>query len=509
MRHPFIFFLTSVLTHVVLMLMLAGVAQADTFFVATDGVDSPMRDGRSKKSAWQSLAYACEQVPAGKHAISLAPGQYVAKRTAFPKSGVTIVGRKPWGKDITRIVASSDWQLCDQPHQENPEDEYLISFKKAGDIHIHSLALESSPDHRITGAIRCSASKNIHLHDLVIKEFRWNGLLLANSQQVNLHDCQITNASTDKSRYWGGSIRTQWLKHSEIHKNRIVSQVGGGYGYKGGGHEGVRIHHNVFDIEGGFAIESAHENEYGVEIDHNFANHCISIPKGGQGADPNSRGYEYSFWIHHNYLTHSYTIEGPRNHLRFDHNYVHVDRPNGRIYTHHGGKNQGPIWIHHNVIENVDRGFVWMNEGLAENIFVYNNTVICADAGDRTGSLFGAYTAERLNNWVVKNNLFIGAWSRPRPLMASQREVPSKIVLQNNLCLDITGAPSGNHVNRDPGLRREGEKPAEFFAPASGESFVVDKGVDVGLPFQGDAPEIGAIELGETWSLEDVPMPRK
>ena len=42
------------------------------------------------------------------------------------------------------------------------------------------------------------------------------------------------------------------------------------------------------------------------------------------------------------------------------------------------------------------------------------------------------------------------------------------------------------------------------------DSFVVDRGVDVGLPFEGAAPDLGAYELGVTEEfLKDIPRPRK
>jgi hypothetical protein len=197
-------------------------------------------------------------------------------------------------------------------------------------------------------------------------------------------------------------------------------------------------------------------------------------------------------------MTDSYAIEGPRNHLRLDHNYIRCEKPNGRIYTHHGGINQGPVWIHHNIIENADRAFIWMNQGLAENLHIFNNTVVFADAGERAGSILGAYSGDRLNGWLVKNNLFIAPASQPRKLMPTERGVPQKISATGNLCVNVTEPPTGNHVGVDHGLKMSGEKPNPFYAPAQPKSFVVDHGVDVGLPFKGKTPDIGAIEFGDT-----------
>ncbi len=484
------------------LLLSAAAARADTFHVTAAGADAQARDGRGAETAWASLAYACERVPAGDHTIQLGPGRFVAQRTARPKSGVTIAGTQRDGENATTLIAASDWPLCKDPRKGDISGEFLIAVHKkrgkAENVTVRHLTLASDPAHRITGAVLVRGARHGSLHHLHVRDFRWSGIRLEHSSDLDVHHSRLHNAATDKFGWHGGAIRTRWIKHSAIHHNRISSDEhgGGGYGYKAGGHEGVRIHHNHFDIHRGFAIESAHENEYGVEVDHNFANRCISIPKGGQGADPNERGYPYSFWIHHNVLTDSYTIEGPRNHLLFERNYVPIAKPNGRVYTHHGGKNHGPIWIRHNVITGVDRAFVWMNQGLAENIRVYNNTVFCAVAGKRAGILIDSYRADRLNNWVVKNNVFVAPDAAPRKLIQTERGVPDKVIVQGNLCINCTAVPEGNFTDADPGLRRKGETPWPFFAPAGPESFVVDKGLRVGLPYRGSAPDLGAYEHG-------------
>lgn len=504
-----------------LLLAIARPSRAETHYVSVTGADAEDRDGRSWDAAWQSLAYACERVPQDKHTIQLGAGTFVATRAARPKSGVTIIGAGRSGKEATRIVASQDWRmarsrswqlpritdsklakLIDRPPKVEPEEEYLVVLEAVKDVTIRDLVLGCAPEHRISGGVLCRRSAQIAIHDARVHDFRWAGLTFENCSRVEVHHCVIKNASTEKRRWHNGLIRTRWIKDSELHHNRIVSDEGGGYGYKGGGHRNVRIHHNHINVAGGFAIESAHENEYGVEIDHNYATRCISIPKGGQSADPTKEGYEYSFWIHHNLLTDSYTIEGPRNHLRLSHNYVRIEKTGGNVYTQHGGTNHGPVWIHHNVVENVDRGLIWMNRGLAENIYVYNNTVFCADAGKRAGAVLSSWTAERLNHWVLKNNIIVAPASQPRKLFPDQRGVPGKITATDNVCINVTGVPEGNHVGVDPGFRREGKRPWPYYAPARPDSFAVDRGLDVGLPFEGRAPDIGAYEFGT-----DEPFP--
>ena len=475
-----------------------------TYYVSTTGVDSAERDGLSWQTAWNSLAYASDRVPEGNHTIQLSSGKFVATKTARPKSGVTIAGMGRSGNNTTQIVASANWPLSADPSDDSSTlNEYLIAFRGAQGITIRDLALASEPKHRITGAIYASGSENIILHDLTVKDFRWAGLDLERSEGLNIYNNHIENASTDKFRFQNGMIRTRFIKNSEIHHNTIVSTVGGGYGYKGGGHENVRIDHNSFNLVRGFAIESAHENEFGVEIAYNSANQTISIPKGGQGEDPNNKGYDYSFWIHHNFLTDSYTIEGPRSYLRLSDNYIRIEDKGGNVYTQHGGDNDGPVWIYNNVIENVDRGLVWVNQGVAKNIYVYNNTVTLANAGDRAGAILSApKQSNRSNdgsdssNWVVRNNIFMAPASQPRELFRDNG-TNRDITADSNIMVNIAGVPSGNYINVDPGFLKKDDRPWPFYAPANANSPLVDHGTEVGLPFSGSAPDIGAYELGQ------------
>ena len=400
--------------------------------------------------------------------------------------------------------ASTDWPRPERV-DEDAAGDYLIAMRKAAGVTVRDLLLTSDPAHRITGGVACRNAERVVLRDCGLREFRWCGLLLSHCRDIEVADCRFENASVEQAGHWGGLIRTRWLKDSRVHGCRILSDTGGGYGYKGGGHEGVRFDHNVVDVSGGFSIESPHENEFGLEIDHNRLSGCVSVPKGGQGADPTERGYEHSVHIHHNVLTDSYTVEGPRNHLRVDHNYIHVEKPNGRIYTQHGGVNRGPVLIDHNVVENVDRSFFYMNEGLAADVRLYNNTVVTADAGGRSGTVLNAWSAERMGTWDFRNNVVVCAWSRPRTLMPAKNGVPSKITATGNLLVNVTDPPPGNFVDVEPGFTRSGGKPGPFYHPASAEAFVVDRGVDVGLPFAGAAPDLGAFEWGDPWDLGDVP----
>lgn len=502
----------------VLTLLVLSPARGDNFYCAPNGIDSPQRDGRTEQTAWQSLAYACDRVEEGEHAIHVLPGTYIATRTAYPKNGIAIVGRQPEGPDVSRIMASPDWPLKPLVDPEGHEgmEEYLIaasakrpdgSWHPVKGMTVSNLELCSDPKRRITGAIYCRDGTGVKWQYLRVHDFRWNGLRCEFSKQVEIQHCHIEDASTEvlPSRE-GGLIRTRWLEDARIHHNRIIAKKTSGYGYKGGGHTKVRFDHNFVDTNY-FAYESPFEDEFEVDLDHNYLTRCISIPR-DSGVDPKTKGFKYGYRIHHNYLTDSYTIEGPRGYLEFDHNWVHVENKGGRVYSHHGAHSTGPIWIHHNIIENVAINLIWMNEGRIDNMNVVNNTIFCADNGHGSGAVLDAWSEERLNNWRFTNNILVCAWSRPRGLFPTERGVPDKIEARNNLLINVENAPPGNFVNLPDGLPRAGQKPFPFYQPPADNKVIVDQGVDVGLPFLGKAPDLGALEAGEEpWKIVEIPQP--
>lgn len=484
-----------------LCLIPAGPVLATTFHVRSDGVDSDERDGRSEAGAWASPAYALSRLPAETGLrLQIGPGTYVIEATLELPDGLELRGHGHEGDSRTILLAADDWPLGeDSLPRENPVNEYLISAHRTEGIAVTDLVLASTEDHRITGAVYMRDLKGLELARLHVHDFRWAGLHVTHSSDVRIHHCLIERASMERHGWTNGLIRTTWIKDSRIHHNVIRSGGPEGYGYKGGGHENVRIHNNLIDAPY-FAIESAHENEYGLEIDHNILHGCISVPKGGPSDDPNSRGFGFTVWIHHNLLSDRYTVEGPRNHLRLSHNWIRIERPNGRVYTHHGGTNHGPVWIHHNVVENLDRAFVWMNEGLAEGIEVHNNTVICADADDRAGSVFGSWSGERMNGWAARNNVIVAAPEQPRRLIDTERGVPDKVAMSHNLMHGLVDPPGSAGTVAAPEFDDAGgDDPWQRYRPRAGGN--LDRaGVDVGLPFAGEAPSIGAFEAGaDSW----------
>ena len=305
------------------------------------------------------------------------------------------------------------------------------------------------------------------------------------------------------------------LRDAEIYDCTFANDVDGEgqfqVGYKGTFHTNVKLYDCDFRSSGGgFDIEAPFEEEYGFEIYNNQFDRTISIPKSGDQPAPQTRGFEYTFWLHDNVITDSYAIEGPRNYLRVSNNFFNIGRrKNGRIYTQFGSSvTRGPIWIHDNVAVGVDRSFIWKNQGRLDSVYIYHNTVYYGDAEDRSAAMLDAFF--NTTGWQVYNNIFVADPADPRPIGVSvncetcpQEDVP---VIQNNLFVNVEGrVPEGNFTEQDPGLTLSGPQPDPFFRPQDGEAFVVDRGAV--LPFVDDrtffgaAPDIGAYEFEPATSV--------
>lgn len=472
---------------------------ADRYYVSTVGIDDSTRDGQSAATAWASLAFACQQAPGGTDTIYVAAGHYTATQTAYPKSGTTILGE---GTAITIIAGSASWVLTGTPRQFNVSN-YLISAANSNTIRISQLTLRSAAAAaRIDGGIHFERVNQVELDHLHFEEFSWAGAYLKLSNTYLVHDNVFLNASMLRDGYWGGSLFTRYFNDAQIYNNTITTTSEGGFGYKGSGHRNSKFYNNTVNVFNGFSIESAHENEYDFEIYDNHLNATISVPKGGQQADPANGGYTHSVWIHDNVINDSYTVEGPRNHMRVNNNFINItpDQLNGRVYTQHGGINYGPIWIHHNVVVGVDRGFIWKNNGTAEGIHVYHNTVYLADL-PTAGRVLGLSNGTGVAGWTFQNNIIVCDPARPREFYRQDINAEQKVTATHNVLVNVTGAPAGNFVDVDPGLQLSGNVPFPYYEPGSASAYAVDRGLDMGMPYQGAAPDIGAFETAFVGAL--------
>ncbi len=497
-------------------LIIASVATAlsvpaATYYVSTTGQDDAGRDGLSPGTAWKSIAYAFQQVPAGNHTIQLGTGTFVLSQAAPLKSGWTLNGQGRTGSNTTTIINASTFgpngAICfplSQEKQDYPLENYLLGGNGLENVTISNLVLTSRADQPLDGAIMMKYARNLELFNLSVREFRWNGIYLREGKQVRIHHSSFEDASyTRLCNTWGGAVRTRYMKDFELDHCAFKTTKGGAYGYKASGHENARIHDNIFHNNTSlgpndnrpFDLESAHEFEWGLEIYNNTFNGMVSVPRAGGQADPSDRGdYTYTVRIHDNVFYGSGGVEGPRNYLEIDHNYfANKWGNNGRVYEIHGGANAGPTTIHHNVAE-CSMGFVFKKNELNENISILNNTVYLMNSTRHNFPTSFLEVSGPVNNWQVKNNVVFTQDSPNSGTAFSRGSLPSTgMSLSHNVAWNVPGSPAGV-TSTNPGLALGGQKPTAYYAPSGAGSYVVDRGTNVGFPYQGSTPDIGAYE---------------
>ncbi|MGB3851016.1 MAG: right-handed parallel beta-helix repeat-containing protein [Tunicatimonas sp.] len=483
--------------------------------MSTTGQDDMGRDGLSPANAWKSLAYACEQVPEGAAVIQLGEGTFTATKTAVLKSGFTLVGQGANKTTVTNaasFTASPD-AYCNWSEQ---APNYLVSVpSKRKDVVIKDILFTSSDENPLYGAIHVWDSDRIEVKNVTIRNFSWAGLYLNRSGKITVKDCQFEDASYEKHcNEWGGGMRTRYVEDMELSHCEFKTTKGGGYGYKASGHENAKIHDNIFhnkvtlDSTSGrpFDLESAHEFEWGLEIYNNVFNGMVSVPRAGNQKHPSDRGdYTYTVRIHDNVFYGSGGVEGPRNYLEIDHNYFAQKWGNsGRVFEIHGGENAGPTKIHHNVAE-CSMGFVFKKNELNENISILNNTVYLVNSDRNNFPTSFLEVSGAVKNWQIKNNIVfsVDAQSPNKPSAFSRGSLPETgLDISHNVAWKVANIPSVVSES-NPQLALRGEKPRAYYAPSGAESYVVDRGTEVGFPFEGSAPDLGAYE----WSAAQTPEP--
>jgi Bacterial Ig domain len=260
------------------------------------------------------------------------------------------------------------------------------------------------------------------------------------------------------------------------------------------------------------AIELWQVNLVGCEIYNTYVDNTISLIN--SNATP-STGIQ-TIRVHHNTIdmeTRSkgagYGMELTIHDAEIDHNYFLKG-----VYGIANWDNPMKNWsIHHNTfyaIQGQYPGEVVRSQwsGL-HNVKLYNNTV--EFASNKTMNVVGLYGGAS-DNIDVKNNLFInnntGYSYYPNQFVHMENGATlNTLTVQNN---SFSGLPIGsvigtytNNQTSDPQITKTGNRPDPYYTPKVGSS-LIDAGLNVGYPYIGSLPDIGANEFGGTNLIPQV-----
>ncbi len=477
-----------------------GTAQAASYYVSPSGSNS--NSGTSSGNAWQTIGHACNSVPSGIHTINIAAGTYQETQQCVVEANWTIKGAGP---SSTKIYAPTSWDRAGDGGTNN-ENYYIFKIRNSNstvaNVTIQDLELRDSIGNRANGGIFAFKPDNLLIDNINFYDFRYSGAYIERGDNVIVRDCRFeessSNARNGASRL--GNLMVLYLEDSEIYNNVFVADSSSGYGYRGRGHTRCKVYNNDFRITNNFDIEVAHENEYGLEIYDNRLTNTLSLVKSGQQQDPSVEGESFSIKVYRNFSTSREFVEGSRGWMEICYNYVTSTngKTSGRFYTDFGSiQDSGGTKIHHNVIENNQGEFIFIDgggDGRINDLEVYNNTVFFKNSGNQGIAWNGSDKTQ--TGWKFKNNAFVAASGAPRGGVGPISRL-SSLEIEGNVFDNITTTHSGN-LYAAPAFHNSGGKPYPYYRPASGSSSQVNVGVYIGFPHTGSDPDAGAYGHGLT-----------
>lgn len=493
-----------------------------TYYVGTTGNDGT-GDGSSAKP-WRTLRHAVTRVAANQgHTIKLSAGTFVEAGAVNVPLGVNIEGA---GKGQTILKAASSFYYKPSSPAYAPE-KFLLSlagYNAADGKQILKNFSIDGDSKQLHAGIYVRYRNKVIIDQVAIQNVNFTAIWLWDVKDAQIINSDVTNSSWGSSAYCVGAINLGNLERVEIANVNINESTG--YGIKAIGPSGynniteLKIHDSRVSVHpyglwnGGsapnIAIELWQVNLVRCEIYNTYVDNTISLVN--SNAIP-STGIQ-TIRVHHNILdmeTRSggsgYGVELTLHDAEIDNNYF-IKGTYGIANWDNPMKNW---YIHHNVfygLSNTYPGDIVRSQwsGL-HNVKLYNNTI--EFTGTKTMNVVGVYGGAS-NGIDIKNNLIINSntgysYYQNQLVHKESSASVSNLTVQNNhlsnLDLNVGGlnvlSTSYGNLTGDPKITKTGSRPTPYYVPATG-SPLINKGVNVGYPYSGTSPDIGAYESGAT-----------
>lgn len=501
------------------------------YYVSPNGEDNPDR-GTSGKP-FSTLAYAATRVPANEgDTIFLLPGNYVETRPARIPTGVSIVGS---GEEQTVISSEGvsvspgidinspsfklwyDGSLIQlvSPHRKVFRNNGSQAIAPANGNQTISGFTINGGNKKLKAGVWVENRNNVNMHHITFKNLAQRGAVFAPGDKdfylypefymtgISIHDCKFINSGRDLPDETLGNLCIAQLDGAEIF-NISISDIEG-YGIK-------------FIYDGYFKNTSIHDCNITVnEVDANWQED-IAIELWNVGPGNKIQNIVCNTWLsivnHPDKFADGSAWNAQIRSVRMiDRNGVsnkeaiEIAAPNVELSNSYF-ENKGfgvAVWDmgRSNIVirNNVFRNMVYMTNWTSgagvyidnswdwdyDNIKIYNNVF---DKFNTPVHIKG----NRIKRVEVVNNAFIDTG------IADLKATGDAIIFQNNLknagAWETTGATTESfNLIAVPEIVATGNRWDTWYKPSGPNSNLIDKGRDVGIPFSGNAPDIGAYEL--------------
>ncbi len=485
---------------------------ANIYYVSTSGNDNG--DG-SAGNPWRTLSAAVTKVPAGQgHTIRLSAGTFVESGSFNVPPGINIEGA---GIDQTIIKASSSFHF-------NPGDpgfaldKFLMTLNSStfsdGNQTLRNFTIDGEGK-RLHGGIYVKGRNRVVIESVKVKETNFCGIWIWDVKNSTLRQITLINCSWGSTGWASGALQLAHLESVDISGLNIDESTG--YGIKAlssGGNKITRMkfHDSRISVNptgkwnNGSAPNIAFElwevyltdcEIYNTYMDNHLSLVNVQTPATGGR----------SIRVHHNVFDlleraggHGYAIELSINDAEIDNNWI----KGGSYGIAHWSPAYCSNWsIHHNTFHSLSSGYpgdiVRAQVSGLHDVKFYNNTVELM--GTATINVIGLHAGSS-SNLDLKNNLIINsntsyAWFPNSLIFLEKGASVSGLSVGNNLLDKLPlGSVAGTYTNNllvNCGITQSGARPDPYYVPAGG-SPLIDAGVNVGFPYHGSAPDIGAHE---------------
>ena len=449
---------------VVLFTLLAPPLYGATYFVSTNGMDASGRDGLSRATAWATLPYAANRVPAGttgrRQIIRLSGGVFQQTSSALLPGGVNVQGAGSGSSFINANWTNTEAELSIATAQGR-----LIQIRRAGNNQISDISFLGN-HRRAGGALWVENSTNLEFLNLTFTNFGSATLVLAtNCAFVTVSNATFSECGYESTNYSLGMIQLVQVRDSLFtHLTMVSTLAGTSYGFKasglnGHGSDNVWVARTVFDhlnmnlkpIQAyqnsgfpNFSLEFFMTAQSNNELRYSHLANTVSQ----SSPDTTVEGTTATMRIHDNVFDlpeTAYAIECKTHRLEIDHNTFRGGYGVMNDWTC-GTADMDRLDIHDNLAEEAGEWFFSFT-GAPTNLRLRHNTVYFANKPSHASHVFlnncnMGKTIPR--NFDVRDNLAVAPASYPGEFYKVQNGntlTPINVTFANNTCSNLTFTP--------------------------------------------------------------------
>ncbi len=503
---------------------LTSTSWSATYYISTKGNNST-GDGSAGKP-WATLSYACSRVTTSGNTIYIDTGSYADNNRCNLAAGVNIQGA---GVSSVLITSAYTGTMGTGYIYRQTTPAKPIA---AGNNEISGFTLDGS-NKTLYAGIFIRGTDHLNIHHLKFQNIKSSALWIqgyydwANSETTPppaygqndiIHDIETNDVSSEADLGWGarlGAIQLGALENAQVYNLTINENYAGrGTGVKAvwgwlKGFKGYNWTINT-NVANGDAFVFEMYNFLGESEVYNCTfNHALSLNGGPQAL---VSGSSWNLKIHDTKTDFSGFANGAlghelsHNYLDFYDNYVVNNRGRGvGLWTTNAltGTSVTGWRFRNNVVYKCGVGGVSIEKaGTMSGVEIYNNVfdtlsnVPYGGYGISAESFSGTLTGAK-----IQNNLIVGAVTASIYIKSMTNTlVDHNFFYGNGNNNDVknsgTGTVNTNNIksNAAPGITGTGNRPYPYYQPSGSGSNLVNAGVNVGLPFSGSAPDIGAYE---------------